>query len=78
MGDTEDRSLPAAVLWDMDGTLVDTEPYWMECEFALAEKYGGTWSHEHGLAIVGGDLPSIDKEYLAKKALHGEEAATAE
>ena len=40
----------------MDGTLVDTEPYWMECEFAMAEKYGGTWSHEHGLAIVGGDL----------------------
>lgn len=48
--------LPRAVLWDMDGTLVDTEPYWMECEFALAEKYDGTWSHEHGLAIVGGDL----------------------
>ncbi len=40
----------------MDGTLVDTEPYWMEREFALAEKYGGTWSHEHGLAVVGGDL----------------------
>ena len=48
--------LPKAVLWDMDGTLVDTEPYWMECEFALAEKYGGTWSHEHGLAVIGGDL----------------------
>jgi HAD superfamily hydrolase (TIGR01509 family) len=40
----------------MDGTLVDTEPYWMDCEFALAEKYGGTWSREHGLALVGGDL----------------------
>ncbi len=48
--------LPKAVLWDMDGTLVDTEPYWMECEFALAARYGGTWSHEHGLAVVGGDL----------------------
>ena len=36
--------VPAAVLWDMDGTLVDTEPYWIEAEFALAEKYGGTWS----------------------------------
>ncbi len=48
--------LPKAVLWDMDGTLVDTEPFWIECEFALAEKYGGTWSHEHALAVVGGDL----------------------
>ena len=48
--------LPAAVLWDMDGTLVDTEPYWIEAEFALAEKYGGTWSHEHALNLVGNDL----------------------
>ena len=31
-----------AVLWDMDGTLVDTEPYWIATEFAMAEKYGGT------------------------------------
>ena len=48
--------LPRAVLWDMDGTLVDTEPYWMECEFALAAKYGGRWSQAHALAVVGGDL----------------------
>ena len=40
----------------MDGTLVDTEPYWIEAEFALAEKYGGTWSHEHALDLVGNDL----------------------
>ncbi len=48
--------LPNAVLWDMDGTLVDTEPYWMDAEHVLAEKYGGTWSREHALAVVGGDL----------------------
>ena len=48
--------LPAAVLWDMDGTLVDTEPYWMETEFELAERYGGTWSREHALNLVGNDL----------------------
>ncbi len=48
--------LPKAVLWDMDGTLVDTEPYWMACEFELAEKYGGTWSQEDALAVVGGAL----------------------
>ena len=28
------------MLWDMDGTLVDTEPYWIATEFELAERYG--------------------------------------
>lgn len=45
-----------AALWDMDGTLVDTEPYWIETEFALAGKYGGTWSEAHALNLVGNDL----------------------
>ena len=53
---TGETDVPTAVLWDMDGTLVDTEPYWMECEYALAAKYGGRWSDEDGLAVVGGDL----------------------
>lgn len=47
---------PAAVLWDMDGTLVDTEPYWIATEYAMAEKYGGTWSDEHALNLVGNAL----------------------
>ncbi len=47
---------PAAVLWDMDGTLVDTEPYWIETEFALVAEFGGTWSMEHALNLVGNDL----------------------
>jgi len=47
---------PAAVLWDMDGTLVDTEPYWIESEFEVIEGHGGTWSHEHALELVGNDL----------------------
>ncbi|MFB9314726.1 HAD family hydrolase [Nocardioides plantarum] len=51
-----DARRPAAVLWDMDGTLVDTEPYWIATEFALADEYGGTWSHEHALHLVGNDL----------------------
>lgn len=37
----------------MDGTLVDTEPYWMAAETRLIESFGGTWSHEQALALVG-------------------------
>ncbi|MFL6022555.1 MAG: HAD family hydrolase [Marmoricola sp.] len=50
------RTSPAAVLWDMDGTLVDTEPYWIETEFKLVAEFGGTWSMEHALNLVGNDL----------------------
>jgi HAD superfamily hydrolase (TIGR01509 family) len=46
----------AAVLWDMDGTLVDTEPDWIAAEFELVEEHGGTWSHEHAMNLVGNDL----------------------
>ncbi|HET9655912.1 MAG TPA: HAD family phosphatase [Kineosporiaceae bacterium] len=48
--------LPAAVLWDMDGTLVDTEPYWIDCEFELVAEHGGTWSLDHAHALVGNSL----------------------
>jgi HAD superfamily hydrolase (TIGR01509 family) len=40
----------------MDGTLVDTEPGWTIAELALAERYGGAWSAEQGLELVGFDL----------------------
>ena len=48
--------LPDAVFWDMDGTLVDTEPYWIDAEYALVEEYGGTWSQELAHELVGKDL----------------------
>lgn len=44
---------PHAVLWDMDGTLVDSEPYWIAAEVPLVERFGGTWSHEQSLQLVG-------------------------
>jgi HAD superfamily hydrolase (TIGR01509 family) len=47
----------------MDGTLVDTEPYWIEVEFALVAEYGGTWSMEHALNLVGNDL-LVSAEYI--------------
>jgi HAD superfamily hydrolase (TIGR01509 family) len=53
----------AAVLWDMDGTLVDTEPYWIEVEYALVAEHGGSWSMEHALKLVGNDL-LVSAEYI--------------
>lgn len=44
---------PAAVLWDMDGTLVDTEPLWIRAEFALAESMGAQWTEEHSEHLIG-------------------------
>lgn len=47
----------AAVLWDMDGTLVDTEPYWIEREHEIVRLHGnGRWTDEHAHALVGLDL----------------------
>lgn len=50
------HAMPAAVLWDMDGTLVDTEPYWMASEQELVRSFGGTWTHDDGLLLVGQGL----------------------
>ncbi len=53
MPDLTAQPLPAAVLWDMDGTLIDTEPYWMSAETELVEAHGGVWTREDGLAMIG-------------------------
>lgn len=46
----------AAVLWDMDGTLIDSEPTWIRSQTRLVSEFGGTWSFEDGLALVGTDM----------------------
>lgn len=45
--------LPAAVLWDMDGTIIDTEPQWLAAEVNLAARYGAHWTLEMGEALIG-------------------------
>jgi HAD superfamily hydrolase (TIGR01509 family) len=42
-----------AVLWDMDGLLVDTEPLWTVAEEELAVRLGGVFTDELKTAIVG-------------------------
>jgi HAD superfamily hydrolase (TIGR01509 family) len=45
--------LPAAVFWDMDGTIVDTEPLWNASQRRLVEEAGGTWTHALAQSLVG-------------------------
>ena len=45
------------VLWDMDGTLVDTEPYWFRAEAELMTGWGVPWGEEDSLRLVGSALP---------------------
>ena len=45
-----------AVLFDMDGTIVDTEPYWIAAEHALVTEHGGVWTDEHAHQLVGNAL----------------------
>ena len=56
-----------AVLWDMDGLLVDSEPVWTVAEQELAALLGGTWSEELKARIVGTRLdvavPTILEHY---------------
>lgn len=46
-----------AVLWDMDGTLVDSEPYWLDAERALVEGAGATWDPAILPQMIGSALP---------------------
>ena len=59
--------MPQAILWDMDGTIVDSEEYWIVAELELVTLFGGTWTHEDGLALVGNGLPQT----AAKLQEHG-------
>ncbi len=49
-------ALPAAVLWDLDGTLADTEPSWFAAEHALAAEHDAPWTDDDARRLVGSDL----------------------
>ena len=59
-------TLPAAVLWDMDGTLINSEPYWMAAEGELTREHGVPWTHEDGLQLVGRAL--VDSAAIMQRA----------
>ena len=43
----------------MDGTLVDTEPYWLQSETELMAQYGYVWTPDDQRHCLGGPLPRV-------------------
>jgi len=57
-----------AVLFDMDGLLVDSEPLWFEVERAVMARLGGQWGEADQRALIGGSLDRTVSWLLAKAA----------
>lgn len=53
-----------AVLWDMDGTLVDSEKVWAEVQLRVLPELGGTWTDEDSLGLIGSDLRDAVQVWL--------------
>jgi HAD superfamily hydrolase (TIGR01509 family) len=60
--------LPAlqAVLWDMDGTLVDSEKVWAEVQLELLAELGATWTVEDCMTLIGSDLRDAVQVWMAR------------
>ena len=56
-----------AVLWDMDGTLIDSEPIWIEEEFALMRSLGVDWSEADAKHCLGGPMQRVD-DYMRSRS----------
>jgi HAD superfamily hydrolase (TIGR01509 family) len=45
-----------AVLFDLDGLLIDSEPLWYEVEHAVVTRLGGVWGPKDQEACIGGTM----------------------
>lgn len=65
---------PAALLFDMDGLTIDTEPYWLETELSVAAAHGYDWTEADQEMVYGGPI-SKAVEYLAQRIAQTQPAA---
>lgn len=63
----------SAVFWDMDGTLIDSEPYWHDAEIQIAKEHGGEWNEELAWQYSGGSLKDVAEAMIARGTKMGVE-----
>ena len=51
----------SAIFFDMDGTLVDSEPLWLEAEIEVMLREGCIWTAEDQLACLGGPRAKTER-----------------
>lgn len=56
---------PLAVLFDLDGTLIDSEGLWWRAECHVVEGLGGSWTTEDQALCLGGPLERVTA-YMAR------------
>lgn len=77
------RKDPAALIFDMDGTLLDTEPLYTRASQRVLDAYDAIYTPELKRRVMGGDshtsaqividefgLPLTTDEYLARREVH--------
>jgi len=53
--------IPEAILFDMDGTLVDSEPLWFAGEAKLMAEFSFDWKPENQAQVLGGPIAKVGR-----------------
>lgn len=69
---------PAAVLWDMDGTLVDSEKLWDVVLYEAASWLGGELTAEQRASLVGSNMDTTARYLLAQAGTTATDGAVGE
>ena len=67
-----------AVLFDMDGLLIDSEPLWFEVETEVMTRLGGTWSPADQETLLGSSLDNAVRYFMERAAVPADPAEVGE
>ncbi len=57
----------SAILFDMDGTLIDSEPIWLEAEIEVMAEVGCKWDQDDQINCLGGPMDRTEK-YMQERS----------